>query len=149
MMRPPVYLFRSLHGGQGTADRRCWRMICSCALILAVFLMAACSTEDDKPPVRATKTPTISALQPGYPREPLPKGIHWVTNESDPEFADPRARHGGTLHLALSSFPLTFRVVGPDSNTRFRSAILGNQLNLIGVHPNTLPRSGHPLGLRR
>ncbi|MEJ2040698.1 MAG: extracellular solute-binding protein, partial [Desulfosarcinaceae bacterium] len=113
-------------------------MICSCALILAVFLLAACSSEDDKPPVRATKTHTISALQPGYPREPLPKGIHWVTNESDPEFADPRARHGGTLHLALSSFPLTFRVVGPDSNTRFRSAILGNQLNLIGVHPNTL-----------
>ncbi len=35
------------------------------------------------------------------------------------------------------TFPMTFRVVGPDSNNSFRSAILGNQLDLIGIHPNT------------
>jgi len=28
-------------------------------------------------------------------------------------------------------------VVGPDSNSSFRGAILGNQLGLIGIHPNT------------
>ena len=28
-------------------------------------------------------------------------------------------------------------MVGPDSNSSFRSAILGNQLSLIGIHPNT------------
>jgi hypothetical protein len=50
----------------------------------------------------------------------------------------PEAQRGGTLHLALDSFPLTFRVVGPDSNTSFRGAILGNQLGLTGIHPNTL-----------
>jgi microcin C transport system substrate-binding protein len=33
---------------------------------------------------------------------------------------------------------MTFRIVGPDSNGSFRGAILGNQLALIGVHPNTL-----------
>jgi microcin C transport system substrate-binding protein len=68
----------------------------------------------------------------------LPKDIIWVTNDSDPLFASPEAKKGGTLHLSIMSFPLTFRVVGPDSNSSFRSAILGNQFGLIGIHPNTL-----------
>jgi microcin C transport system substrate-binding protein len=71
-------------------------------------------------------------------REALPEGIDWLTNESDPPFASPQAKRGGTLHETLSSFPLTFRYVGPDSNTSFRSAILDNQFSLIGLHPNTL-----------
>lgn len=75
---------------------------------------------------------------PMAPREALPEGIVWLTNDSDPVFASPKAQRGGTLHLPLSSFPLTFRVVGPDSNTAFRSAILGNQLSLTGLHPNTM-----------
>ncbi len=69
--------------------------------------------------------------------EKLPDDIKWLTNDSDPVYASPQAVRGGTLHLALLSFPLTFRVVGPDSNSSFRSAILGNQLSLIGIHPNT------------
>ena len=77
-------------------------------------------------------------MPPKQPREPLPEGIEWQTNETDPVFASPQARRGGTLHEALLSFPLTFRFVGPDSNTAFRNAILGNQLSLIGIHPNTL-----------
>ena len=77
-------------------------------------------------------------MPPKQPREPLPAGIEWQTNETDPVFASPQARRGGTLHEALLSFPLTFRWVGPDSNTAFRNAILGNQLSLIGIHPNTL-----------
>ena len=32
---------------------------------------------------------------------------------------------------------MTFRVVGPDSNGSFRSAILDNQLSLINIHSNT------------
>lgn len=67
----------------------------------------------------------------------LPDDIQWLTNESDPVFASPDAVKGGTLHNAILSFPLTFRTVGPDSNSSFRSAILGNQLSLIGIHPNT------------
>jgi microcin C transport system substrate-binding protein len=69
--------------------------------------------------------------------EALPAGLVWLTNDADPVFADPQARPGGTFHEALASFPLTFRTVGPDSNTSFRSAILGNQLSLVGIHPNT------------
>lgn len=68
----------------------------------------------------------------------LPDDIQWLTNTADPVFASPEARRGGTFHTALMTFPLTFRTVGPDSNSSFRSAILGNQLSLIGLHPNTL-----------
>ncbi|MEW6260818.1 MAG: extracellular solute-binding protein [Thermodesulfobacteriota bacterium] len=70
--------------------------------------------------------------------ETLPDGIEWQTNTTDPVFASPEAVKGGTLHLALLSFPMTFRTVGPDSNGSFRSAILDNQLALIDIHPNTL-----------
>ena len=67
----------------------------------------------------------------------LPEDIKWLTNNSDPLYASPEARKGGTFHSAILSFPLTFRTVGPDSNSSFRSAILDNQLSLIGIHPNT------------
>ena len=75
--------------------------------------------------------------KPTYALEALPEGIEWLTNDRDPVFTSPAAVKGGTYHAALTSFPLTFRVVGPDSNSSFRGAILGNQLGLIGIHPNT------------
>ena len=68
----------------------------------------------------------------------LPEDITWFTNDSDPVYASPDAKKGGTSRSAVMSFPLTFRVVGPDSNNSFRGAILDNQLSLIGIHPNTL-----------
>jgi microcin C transport system substrate-binding protein len=71
-------------------------------------------------------------------KTPPPAGIEWLTNESDPVFASPEAVKGGSIKVAVQSFPLTFRTVGPDSNSGFRSAILGNQLSLTGLHPNTL-----------
>ncbi|WP_413837192.1 extracellular solute-binding protein [Desulfobacula sp.] len=67
----------------------------------------------------------------------LPDHIKWLTNESDPVFSSDKAKKGGILHSAITSFPMTFRVVGPDSNGSFRSAILDNQLSLINIHPNT------------
>ncbi len=67
----------------------------------------------------------------------LPKDIEWLTNDTDPVFASDEAKKGGTFHTSILSFPMTFRVVGPDSNSSFRDAILNNQLSLIGIHPNT------------
>ncbi|CCK80394.1 extracellular solute-binding protein [Desulfobacula toluolica] len=67
----------------------------------------------------------------------LPNTIHWLTNDSDPVFSSNKAQKGGIFHTAITSFPMTFRVVGPDSNGSFRSAILDNQLFLISIHPNT------------
>ena len=70
-------------------------------------------------------------------KHPLPENITWLTNTADATYASSKAVKGGTLKIGIASFPLTFRTVGPDSNTSFRSAILGNQLSLIGIHPNT------------
>ncbi|SDT98600.1 extracellular solute-binding protein [Desulfobacula phenolica] len=67
----------------------------------------------------------------------LPDTIQWLTNNSDPVFSSEKAQKGGIFHAAITSFPMTFRVVGPDSNGSFRSAILDNQLSLINIHPNT------------
>ncbi len=68
----------------------------------------------------------------------LPNDIEWLTNDSEPVFASPKAVKGGLFKVAIMSFPPTFRVVGPDANSSFRSAILDNQLQLLGIHPNTL-----------
>ena len=109
-------------------------------LLIIGIAIAGCAPEKEPSATggagQAAEAPVQPAPMPV--RETLPEGIQWLTNDSDPVFADPEARRGGTLHLALDSFPLTFRVVGPDSNTSFRSAILGNQLGLTGIHPNTL-----------
>lgn len=67
----------------------------------------------------------------------LPANLQWLTNNDDPVFASPDALKGGTIRNWLPSFPLTLRVVGPDSNGSFRSNLLGNQMQLVVVHPNT------------
>ncbi|MEE4358464.1 MAG: extracellular solute-binding protein [Desulfococcaceae bacterium] len=75
---------------------------------------------------------------PAFAAPQLPEDIQWQTNENDPVFASPEAQKGGTFNTAILTFPPTFRTVGPDSNSGFRSAILDNQLSLINLHPNTL-----------
>lgn len=67
----------------------------------------------------------------------LPENLEWLTNNEDPVFASPEAVKGGTLNNWIQSFPLTLRTVGPDSNGSFRSNLLGNQMQLVVVHPNT------------
>ncbi|MDV2857173.1 extracellular solute-binding protein [Oceanimonas sp. CAM02] len=67
----------------------------------------------------------------------LPDNLEWETNTADPIFASPEAKRGGRFNMTLMSFPLTFRTVGPDSNTSFRSFVLENQLGLYALHPQT------------
>ena len=106
--------------------------------LAAMAVLSLCACDQGSVPNAPPTAKEKKAQSPAVTREPLPDTIHWLTNDTDPVYADPNARPGGTLHVALESFPLTFRVVGPDSNTSFRSAILGNQLSLTGIHPNTL-----------
>ena len=80
----------------------------------------------------------ISPLVPAIAAQEIPDDLEWLTNDTDPVSSSDHAKKGGTLHTSILSFPLTFRVVGPDSNSSFRGAILGNQFALIGIHPNTL-----------
>jgi microcin C transport system substrate-binding protein len=67
----------------------------------------------------------------------LPEDIEWLTNDTDPVYASPEAKKGGTFRDSLLSFPATFRSVGPDSNNSFAGVLRSNQLGLIGIHPNT------------
>lgn len=67
----------------------------------------------------------------------LPTGLNWITNNDQPLFADSRAKPGGTYRLHISSFPLTLRTIGPDSNGSFRAFLLDGNPGLLQQHPNT------------
>ena len=68
----------------------------------------------------------------------LPENLSWQTNLSDPIFACPEAKRGGRFRSFITTFPLTLRLVGPDSNGSFASYMRANHLGLVGIHPNTL-----------
>lgn len=68
----------------------------------------------------------------------LPPDLEWRTNADDPLFASPDAQQGGRFRTFITSFPLTLRMVGPDANSGFAQYLRGNQLSLVGIHPNTL-----------
>ncbi len=99
------------------------------------LLCAGCSRDgaDSKAPA----DPPSNAGLPDVVYEKLPENITWLTNDEDPVFSSPHAQKGGMVREAIMNFPMTFRVVGPDSNGSFRSAILDNQLSLINIHPVT------------
>lgn len=67
----------------------------------------------------------------------LPEQLKWQSNDSDPIFASPKAKRGGRFREFILSFPLTLRLVGPDSNGSFAGYMRANDLSLIDVHPNT------------
>lgn len=68
----------------------------------------------------------------------LPEGLHWQTNNEDPIFASPDAKRGGRFRSFVTTFPLTLRLVGPDSNGSFAGFMRANNFSLVGIHPNTL-----------
>ncbi len=112
-------------------------------VLIVVLFLAGCSNTDSGDSGKTTlpdekeKPNTIEQVKQAKSYAPLPENIKWMTNTSDPVFSSNMAQKGGTLRSAILSFPMTFRTVGPDSNGGFRSAILNNQLSLIGLHPNT------------
>jgi microcin C transport system substrate-binding protein len=67
----------------------------------------------------------------------LPSGLEWTTNMDEPLFASEKAKFGGTFRTYITSFPQTFRTVGPDANGAFRAWLLDAQPGLVGKHPNT------------
>ena len=69
----------------------------------------------------------------------LPKNLKWATNEEAP-FSSPLAKRGGTFRAAINSFPLTFRLYGPNSAS---GGFVGYNRNftmwgLTTTHPNSL-----------
>ena len=65
------------------------------------------------------------------------KGLTWEDGSELPEYADPKAKKGGTLNLWVPDFPGNLRPLGPDSNTSFRSFLLDYiTLSFVRVYPN-------------
>ena len=113
-----------------------------CAAGVLTFQLGACGEEAEKTdePAQA-ETPAIDVPSKSYDAlglDALPAGLHWENNETDPEYASEEAVKGGSISGYVLSFPLTLRVVGPDSNGSFRSSIDGNMWGLTTRHPNTL-----------
>lgn len=107
-----------------------------------VFLFTACDSkvgdQAKESDLSGTGAKTVYVEDvPVYPSHTLPEGLRWETNNDAPLFASPDAKKGGTFREFMLTFPLTLRVVGPDSNTGLRPVLLGNQLSLTGLHPNT------------
>jgi len=113
-------------------------------LSVPLFLLIACSEE---PP--ATSEPSDDAIiegetrlvenPPTYESVPLPEGLEWVTNEEDPVFSSTEAKRGGTYNTYMLSFPLTLRMIGPDSNGAFASILRPNNMMApLAQHPDSL-----------
>jgi microcin C transport system substrate-binding protein len=72
-----------------------------------------------------------------YSIHQLEEDLKWITNDNEPLIASPNAKKGGTFNSFITTFPLTFRTIGPDSNNFTRSYFLDNQMSLIGYHGDT------------
>ncbi|MBT3983695.1 MAG: ABC transporter substrate-binding protein [Bacteriovoracaceae bacterium] len=70
-------------------------------------------------------------------KTPLPSNLNWESNLTDPIYSSPNAVKGGSYNSFIDSFPLTLRVVGPDSNGGFAGVIRALQLSPTDYHPNT------------
>ena len=68
-----------------------------------------------------------------------PESIAWETNEEEPFIGDPHALQGGTLRTWIDAYPLTFRIVGPDSNDGFAgwNRSQTSDFTLVRRHPTT------------
>ena len=105
----------------------------SLIIILTFFIMCS-DKQEDKTNETSEETETITL---DYSTHKLPDSIKWITNNKYNTFASPEAKKGGQFNIYINSFPLTFRTVGPDSNTSTRSYFLNNQMSLLEIHPNT------------
>jgi microcin C transport system substrate-binding protein len=69
----------------------------------------------------------------------LPAGIVWETNNEDPPIGSSRALRGGTFRAGLDAYPLTFRLMGPNSNDAFSgwNRLFTMYFTLVLRHPVT------------
>lgn len=68
-----------------------------------------------------------------------PAGIVWETNLDEPLIGDPAALKGGTFNYFIPTYPLTFRLLGPESNDIFSAwnRAYSMSFSLVGRHPVT------------
>ncbi len=86
---------------------------------------------------------TFAQQEAGSPAESrtvaLPDDIVWETNYDDPPIGSSEALRGGTLNYLIDSFPMTFRLMGPNSNDAFAGWNRAFTMNfgLVDLHPIT------------
>lgn len=119
------------------------------ASLLLALLPAALRAQAPEPePVAAETVATPDIAVRFYAEHPamfrfktpadLPADLVWQGDESEPEFADPGAKRGGTLTLAMASYPPTLRPLGPNANNSWRSFLYdNNEFSLVSFHPNS------------
>jgi len=103
-------------------------------LIFSLTILFGCGNGEKQP---AQTEENFEELKLDYTTHKLPDGIEWVTNNDDPVAGSSQAKKGGTLNLSITSFPLTFRTIGPDANSGTRSLFSDNMMLLVGLHPDT------------
>jgi len=69
----------------------------------------------------------------------VPEDLDWQTNYEDPPIGSSEAIRGGTLNFPMYSYPLTFRLMGPNSNDAFAGWNRAFTMNfgLVSRHPVT------------
>jgi microcin C transport system substrate-binding protein len=101
------------------------------ALAFAFLLLPAASA-----PMFAADEVKPAAAAPSEPVT-LPKDIAWETDNDEPLIGSEKAIRGGAYNVAIGAYPLTFRVMGPNSNDYF--ANWNQQFTLafvlVGRHP--------------
>ncbi|MBS0326731.1 MAG: ABC transporter substrate-binding protein [Proteobacteria bacterium] len=85
--------------------------------------------------------PATAAAGPGASTAPsaLPADVRWETNDDEPLIGSPQAIRGGTLRYELGAYPLTFRLMGPNSNDFFAgwNRLFTFNFGLVQRHPVT------------
>ncbi len=109
---------------------------CLLAMVMAFY---GCGSQESETRKKETATSAVpeQTVKKNRQYDPMPEDIEWQTNLSDPVYSSSNAVKGGIFNETLMSFPMTFRLVGPDSNGSFAGALRANQFSLIGLHPNT------------
>ncbi|MCA9755288.1 MAG: ABC transporter substrate-binding protein [Candidatus Eisenbacteria bacterium] len=128
------------------------RLLVASCLIAGGFVVG-CSSEKKpeatKDSVESSEAGGEEAAEAAPVHQKVPKGstgivvdpasIDWDTNEDAPIIGNPDAPQGGTWHDWMGSYPLTFRLQGPDSNDSFagwnRSFTM--DFSLVRLHPVT------------
>ena len=69
----------------------------------------------------------------------LPGDVVWETNFDDPPIGSADALRGGTFNFFIGAYPLTFRLMGPNSNDAFAgwNRAFTMDFPLVGRHPVT------------
>src|SRR5262245_47907919 len=114
------------------------------AIALASLLLPAASiaifaadAEKSGAPAAAKSEPAAAPANTGPVT--LPKDIVWETDEDEPLIGSEKALRGGRFTVGMTSYPLTFRLMGPNNNDAFaswnRQFTIG--FGLVMMHPVT------------